>query len=159
MNCRGSWRKLMNRAVFIDTNIPVYAAGRPHLNKEPCARIIAMIVERPEAFFTNVEVLQELIHLYTAPGRWTLGRVVLRDFVEVMYDRIEPVYVEDINLAAGLADEYVGVSARDLVHTAVMRRIGADMIISADSDFDRIQGVERLVPAEVEEWGDLVLAD
>ena len=149
----------MNRAVFIDTNIPIYAVGRPHPHKEPCARTMAMVVERPEAFFTNVEVLQELIHRYTASGRWTLGREVLRDFVEVMYDRIEPVYVEDINLAAGLADEYVGVSARDLVHAAVMRRIGADMIISADSDFDRIPGVRRLAPAEVEEWGSLILAD
>ena len=149
----------MSRAVFIDANIPVYAAGRSHPNKAPCIRIMAMVVEQPLAFFTDVEVLQELIHLYTASRRWPLGRVVLWDFVEVMFDRIEPVYVEDMNLAARLVDEYPGVSARDLVHAAVMRRVGADRIISADSDFDRIADVERLDPAEVGEWGCLVLEE
>ena len=147
----------MSRAVFIDANIPIYAVGRPHRYKEPCNRIIAMIVRQPLAFFTDVEVLQELVHRYTVSGRWSLGRVVLRNFVEVMHDRIEPVYVEDVNLAARLADDHLGVSARDLVHAAVMRRVGANMIISADSDFDRIADVERLDPADVGESGGLVL--
>ena len=146
----------MSRAVFIDANIPVYAAGRPHPNKEPCIRIMTMVVEQPLAFITDVEVLQELVHLYTASQRWALGRVVLRDFVEVMHGRIEPVYVEDIRLVASLADEHLRVSARDLVHAAVMRRIGADRIISADSDFDRIADVERLNPVDIEEWSNLV---
>ncbi len=145
--------------VLIDANVPVCAAGRPHSNKEPCARIMEMIVEQPVAFFTDVEVLQELVHLYNASGRWALGREVLRDFIEVMHDRIEPVYVEDMNVAAILADEHPGVSARDLVHAAVMRRVGADIIISADSDFDRIPNINRLYPAEMGEWSSLVLAD
>ncbi len=149
----------MRRAVFIDTNVPVYAVGRPHPNKEPCIRIMAMVIEQPRAFFTDVEVLQELVHLYTASRRWALGRVVLRDFVETMHDRIEPVYVEDMNLAARLVDEYPGVSTRDLVHMAVMRRMGVDRIVSADRDFDRISDVERLDPTEVEEWSSFVLAD
>lgn len=149
----------MRRAVFIDANVPIYAVGRPHRYKEPCAQIMMMADERPDAFFTDVEVLQELIHRYTASGRWALGRVVLRDFAEAMHDRIEPVYVEDMNLAARLVDEYPGVSARDLVHVAVMRRIGADRVVSADRDFDRIADVERLDPAEVGEWGGVVLAD
>ena len=38
----------------------------------------------------------------------------------------------------------------------VMRRVGADMIVSADSDFDRIADVERLDPAGVGEWSGLV---
>ena len=122
----------MSRAVFIDANVPVYAAGRPHPNKTPCVRIMAMVVEQPLAFFTDVEVLQELVHLYTASRRWALGREVLRDFTEVMHGRIEPVYVEDVNLAARLVDEHPGVSARDLVHAAVMRWVGADRIVSAD---------------------------
>lgn len=149
----------MSRAVFIDANVPVYAAGRPHPNKAPCVRIMAMVVEHPLAFFTDVEVLQELVHLYTASRRWALGRVVLRDFVEVMLDRIEPVYVEDINLAARLVDEHPGVSARDLVHAAVMRRVGTDRIVSADTDFDRLPDVKRLNPADVGEWGGLVLEE
>ena len=88
-----------------------------------------------------------------------MGREVLRNFTEAMHDRIEPVYVEDMNLAARLVDEYPGVSARDLVHVAVMRRMGADRVVSADRDFDRIADVERLDPAEVGEWGGVVMVE
>ena len=40
-----------------------------------------------------------------------------------------------------------------------MRRVGADRVVSADTDFDRIGDVERLDPAEVGEWGSLVLEE
>ena len=147
----------MSRVAFIDANVPIYATGRDHPNKEPCARILMMVAESPLVFITDVEVLQELVHRYIALGRWTLGREVLQSFAEVMQDRIEPVYEEDIHLAARLADHHPGISARDLVHVAVMERLGADRIISADSDFDRLPNVTRLNPAEVGNWGDSVL--
>ena len=59
---------------------------------------------------------------------------------------------QDILVASVLADHHSGVSARDLVHAAVMQRLGADHIISADTDFDRLEGIVRLNPARVMEW-------
>jgi predicted nucleic acid-binding protein len=59
-------------------------------------------------------------------------------------------------LAARLADRHPGISARDVVHAAVMRRVGVNWIVSADTDFDRLPDVTRLDPALVEEWGDSV---
>ena len=147
----------MSRAAFIDANVPIYASGREHPSKEPCARVLMMAAEHPLAFITDVEVLQELLHRYVASGRWALGREVLREFAEVMRDRIEPVYGEDIHLAARLADRHPGVSSRDLVHAAVMHRVGADRIISVDADFDRLPDLTRLAPSDVEAWGDSVL--
>ena len=147
----------MSLAAFIDTNIPIYASGREHPNKEPCARVLMMAAEHPLSFVTNVEVLQELMHRYRASGRWALGREVLQSFAEVMHGRIEPVSEEDIHWAARLADRRPGVSARDLVHAAVMRRLGVERIISADTDFDRLPDVTRLDPARVEEWANSVL--
>ena len=76
----------------------------------------------------------------------------------MMHDRIEPIYEEDIQLAANLADRHSGVSARDLVHAAVMQRLGANLIVSADTDFDRLPGLKRLDPADVAAWNDSVLA-
>ena len=73
-----------------------------------------------------------------------------------MHDRIEPVYAADIQAAARLADRHPGISARDLVHAAVMQRMGADRIISVDTDFDRLPGITRLDPLRVEEWVDSV---
>ena len=147
----------MNPAVFIDANVPIYAAGREHSYKQPCARILRTVADNPQLFATNAEVLQELLHRYLASGRWTLGREVVRAFAEAMLGRIEPVHAEDVTLAAELADRYAGVSARDLVHAAVMQRLGADRIISADTDFDRLEGIYRLDPARIEEWGSSIL--
>ncbi len=149
----------MSPVAFIDANVPIYASGREHPNKAPCARVLMMVAEHPLSFVTDVEVLQELLHRYVASGRWALGREVLQGFAEVMRDRIEPVYEEDIHLAAMLADRHPGISARDLVHAAVMQRLGAGHIISMDGDFDRLPDMVRLDPAQVGEWGDSVLTN
>ena len=142
----------MNREVFIDTNVPIYAAGRDHPYKDPCAQILRMIAEEPSSFVTSSEVLQELMHHYLASGRWNQGREVLRGFTDVMVGRIEPVLPEDVQSAANLADHYPDVSSRDLVHVAVMLRLGINRTVSADADFDRVGEVQRLNPLEVEEW-------
>ena len=147
----------MSPAVFIDANVPIYASGTEHPYTDPCARILRMAAAHPRSFVSDVEVLQELMHRYRASRRWTLGREALQAFADVMHDRIEPVYEEDIILAATLADAHSGVSSRDLVHAAVMRRVGSERVISADTDFDDLPGLIRLDPLAVEEWGSTVL--
>ena len=149
----------MSPAVFIDANVPIYAAGGDHPYKEPCSRVLRMAAADPQLFVTDSEVLQELMHRYLASGRWALGRAVLHAFAEVMDGRVEPVLAEDILSASRLADRHVDVSARDLVHAAVMLRLGANRIISADADFDQLTGIDRLDPAHVDEWGSSVLGD
>lgn len=148
----------MNRAVFIDANVPIYAAGREHRYKESCGRILMMVAEHPWAFVTDAEVLQELVHRYVASGRWRLGREVLENFAELMHGRVEPVYGEDIRRAGQFADGHPGVSARDLVHLAVMQRLGVSRIVTADTDFDRLPEVDRLDPVDVDGWGSAITA-
>ena len=147
----------MSPVVFIDANVPIYAAGRDHPYKEPCARILRVLADDPQSFVTNSEVLQEIMHRYLSSGRWTLGREVVRAFAEAMSGRIEPVYGEDVILATELADHHPGVNARDLVHAAVKQRLGVSRIISADTDFDRLEGIDRLDPIRIEEWDDSIL--
>ena len=148
----------MSPAAFIDANLPIYAAGREHPYKEPCTRVLSLAADRPEAFVTNAEVLQELLHRYLAAGRWTLGSEVVSSFAELMSGRIEPVYPQDVLLAAEMASGHQGVSARDLVHAAVMRRLNLSRIISADGDFDRVAGIERLDPLRLADWQSNVLS-
>ena len=118
----------MSPVAFIDANVPIYAAGRAHPYKAPCADILSMVAENPVSFVTDAEVLQELVH-------------------------IEPVYARDILVAADLADRHPGISARDLVHAAVMLRLEVGQVVSADTDFDRLPGITRLDPMLVGEWG------
>ena len=144
---------------FLDANIPIYAAGRDHPYREPCARILSLAAARPRAFVTDVEVLQELMHRYIGSRRWPQGgREALQRFAELMSGRIEPFFVRDIELAAALADRHPGISARDLLHAAVMRRLGVERIISADRDFDSLPGLTRLDPSTVDEWEGSVLS-
>ena len=37
-----------------------------------------------------------------------------------------------------------------------MQRLGADGIVSTDTDFDRLPDVVRLDPADIGEWGDSI---
>lgn len=146
----------MKPPVFVDTNIPIYAAGRPHELRGPCRQIMRFISERPVMFFTDAEVLQELLHRYLALRLWPQGKKVFETFATVMRDHIEPVSVQDVQKAADLADQCEGIAARDLLHVAVMMRLGSGCIVSADRDFDRIRAIERLDPANFAVWQDQV---
>ncbi len=139
----------MSPAVFIDANAPIYAAGGEHRYKDPCTRILREVAQDPQRFVTDSEVLQELLHRYLALGRWKLGKTVVLAFAELMRGRIEPILADDVVAAAHLADSYPVVSARDLVHTAVMQRLGTTQIITADTDFDCLDGITRLDPVRI----------
>lgn len=146
----------MSPLVFVDASIPIYAAGRAHPLKRPASRILAAVAERPDAFISDVEVIQELMHRYLALRIWDAGRAVVEQFLTLMEGRLEAVRVEDVRTASVLADDHPGIPARDLLHAAVMGRVGAGRIVSADRDFDRIAGVERLDPAKANGWLDSV---
>ena len=148
----------MSPTAFLDTNVPIYAVGTAHPQKEPCIEVLDLAADHPRSFVTNVEVLQELLHRFTAPGRWPTGRYALARFVALMRGRTEPVYPADIDYAIELADRNIRAAARDLIHAAVMRRIGVELIVSADRQFDGVPGVTRLDPLDVGEWRDSVVA-
>lgn len=141
--------------IFIDSNIPMYAAGSAHPLKNPSAEILSHVADRPDVFFTSAEVLQEILHRYLSLGRFEEGGRLLSRTATLLRGRVEPIYGEDVESAADMADKYAPeLSARDLLHAAVMLRVGAERIVSADSDFDVLsaEGIIRLDPADVESW-------
>lgn len=109
-------------------------------------RVLEAVVDHPEALITSSEVFQELLHRRLSRG-WAVGREVFESFAELMRDRVASVLMEDVDLASRLAKIGAPASARDLLHAAVMRRLGATRIISTDRGFDSIEGVTRLDPA------------
>ena len=142
----------MSPAVFIDANVPIYAAGRAHPLKEPCVQVLLLAAEHPQAFVTDAEVLQELLHRYLSLRLWPLGREAFQRFSALMQERIEAVQAVDVQHAAALADVHQELGARDLLHVAVMQRLGLGRIISADTGFDRLPELERLDPAQLAVW-------
>lgn len=139
--------------IFLDANIPMYAAGAAHSLKVPCRYILEELVPRnPIVFFTDAEVLQEMLHRYRSSASPELGYAALSEFARTMSERIEPVLAGDVLRAATLAPSYARLSARDLIHLAVMGRLGVERMASADAGFDGIAWLTRLDPLRLDLW-------
>lgn len=80
------------------------------------------------------------------------GREVAQRFATLMDQRAEPIYAADVQQASALADQYTGLDARDLLHIAVMTRLGTNVIISADRGFDGAPSLVRRDPLAFETW-------
>jgi predicted nucleic acid-binding protein len=126
----------------------VYAAGRPHPHKLDSRALIERVASGYVDGGIDAEVLQELLHRYRAIGRWAEGRVAY-DLARRSFARIFSITVDVADCARGLMDLYPQLSARDALHAAVCRNEGVRTICSYDRDFDQIQGLRRVEPADV----------
>jgi predicted nucleic acid-binding protein len=138
--------------LFLDANVPMYVAGEEHPLKAPCTRILRLASDYPASFVTDAEVLQELLTRYLALNRRSRAWEVVGDFALVMQGRIEAVTAADVVNAAEASQTHRSLSARDLLHAEVMRRLDVTRLISADSGFDAVGGIERLDPGLLDTW-------
>lgn len=116
--------------MFVDTNVFVYAVGRPHPLREPARSLLRQHVEAGTPLATSAEVLQELMHMYLPVGRLeTLDAALTlaNDLTTVL-----PVDASDVRAARDLVVGHRGLGARDLLHLAVCARHGATEILSFD---------------------------
>ncbi len=107
--------------IFVDTNVFMYAVGRPHpLQPEAQAFFLASVEARSQ-LVTSAEVLQELLHAYlpvrrleTLEAAWAL--------IQGQIDTVWDVSREDVELARALVPSHPQLSARDLLHLASCKR-------------------------------------
>ena len=127
--------------IFVDTNVFMYAVGRPHPLRGAARRFFAESNRNRTALCTSAEVLQELTHAYLQIGRvLTLDAaisLVLRAGVEVW-----PLEREDVTLARQLHEQHPVLGARDLCHLASCRRRGVREIMT----FDRALAAVSVAP-------------
>jgi predicted nucleic acid-binding protein len=128
--------------VFIDSNIPMYVAGREHANREPSRRFLRRVREGKVEACTSTEVLQEILYRYASLGRLDLAREVYDLFVDVC-PIVLGVTLADTDRARDLVCGDIGPSARDAVHAAVMLNNDVEWIATFDAGFDEIQGIRR----------------
>ena len=129
--------------VFIDSNIPMYVAGRDHPLKGPAQRFLAKVQSGRVEACTSTEVLQEILYRYTALRRRDLAREVYDLFVEIC-PVVLPVTLADTDRARDLVSSGSGVGVRDAIHASVMFNNGVPSIASFDSGFDAIAGITRV---------------
>jgi uncharacterized protein len=129
--------------IFLDSNIPMYLVGAAHAHKVDAQRLLERSIAAGERLVTSAEVLQEILHRYVAVDRRDAIQPAL-DAVLGVVDEVFPIERVDVEQAKRVLDGTPGLSARDALHVAVMRRREVSRIMSFDRGFDEVPGIERL---------------
>lgn len=134
-------------ALFLDTCVPLYAAGSDHPYKEACARIVLAVANGEVKAVTDAEVIQEIAYRFHAIGRRSEGLELAANFLDLM-ERVLSVTRDHAARSLELQQTYPFLPPRDAIHVAVM--IGADVeqILTADRHFDRVREVTRVDPMQ-----------
>jgi predicted nucleic acid-binding protein len=129
--------------IFVDSNVPMYLVGAPHPRKTEAQILLDRMIASRERLVTDVEVLQEILHRYTAINRREAISPALQLMLDIV-DEVYPIEKSDVLRASEIAQNPAGFSARDAIHIAIMERNGVRSIFSFDSDFDRWPGLQRV---------------
>lgn len=141
------------KRVFIDSNIPMYGAGRNSEFKEPCRRVLESVAREEIEGYTSVEVLQEILYRFWHLGDTASGLQLFDLFSETV-TAVLPVTETDVYLARSHSEKY-SCGPRDLLHLAVMQNNRIETIITADKHFDAVDSIERIDPLEFSQWHNL----
>lgn len=129
--------------VFVDSNVPMYVAGKEHPLRDPALRFMEQVRRGQVEACTSTEVLQEILFRYTGLGRRDLA-VQVYDLFAQLCPVVFPVSLADTDRTRDLLGSGTGASVRDLLHAAVMLDNGVIHIATFDRGFDAIPGIERL---------------
>jgi len=129
--------------IFIDSNIPMYLIGAPHPHKQDAQRILERCLNEQIPLVTDAEVLQEILHRYTAIHRREAIQPAF-DALLTVVDDVWPVDRKAVERAKVIVLEREKLSARDALHVALMEQNGVTHIASFDAGFDQIPGLVRV---------------
>jgi predicted nucleic acid-binding protein len=121
----------------------MYLVGATHPHKSDARRLLEKTVSDRQRLVTDAEVLQEILHRYTAIDR--------RDAIQPAFDALLGIVDQVLPIDRSIAERakqivlgYRQLSARDAVHLAVMEHHGIERIMTFDSGFDAFPGITRL---------------
>ena len=121
----------------------MYLIGAAHPHKTDAQVILERLTAEGQRLVTDAEVLQEILHRYTAIGK----REAIGPALQVTLDVVDEVFAVDkaeVMRAGEIVQNPALLSARDALHIAVMERHGIRSILSFDADFDRWPGLRRI---------------
>ena len=121
----------------------MYLVGADHPNKDRAVTVLGQLARDGERFITDVEVYQEILHRYTAIRRQDAIDYAFQS-LDRLVTEVLPFGMAEVRSARELIRAVNGISARDALHVAVMRKAGANRILSFDSGFDACPGIERI---------------
>jgi hypothetical protein len=129
--------------IFVDSNIPMYLIGAAHPHKAEAQVILERLIAAGERLVTDAEMLQEILHRYTAIHKREAIGPAFQLTLDIV-DEVIPIEKAEVLRAGEIAQNRALMSARDALHIAVMERHGIRSIFSFDADFDRWPGLQRI---------------
>lgn len=121
----------------------MYLVGSPHPNKVAAEHLIAALIARQQKLVSDTEVLQEILHRYSAIGRLDAIQPAF-DALLSLVDEVFPVDLDAVQSARTIVLGKYGLSTRDAIHVAVMKQHGVQQILTFDHGFDRYPAVRRI---------------
>lgn len=121
----------------------MYLVGVDHPHKHDARTLLERLVAEKSRMVTSVEVLQEILHRFTAIRR----KEAIQPTFDILYRFIDKVYSveeQDLLSAKDLLMAYDHLSARDALHAAQMKRLKIETIFSFDAGFDCLPGLTRV---------------
>ena len=125
--------------IFVDSNVFMYAVGRPHPLQTPAQRFFVEANQSSTPLCTSAEVMQELAHAYLPTGRLQTFDATLELIASAAVE-VWPLEEADVALARRLHEQYPTLQARDLCHLASCRRRGVREVKTFDQTFATISG-------------------
>ena len=129
--------------IFVDTSVPLYMVGSPHPYKDRAEALIEQLRASGEKFATDMEVYQELLHLYSVALSFNMTDVAFEKLDSIV-DKVFTFGLPEIHAAKELNFAFPNISARNALHIAVMRREGITRILSFEHRLDDCPGIERI---------------
>ena len=121
----------------------MYLIGAAHPKKTEAQILLERLIAAGERLVTDAEVLQEILHRYTAIDRREAITPAMQLTLDIV-DEVFPIEKADVMRASEIAQNRALLSARDAIHIAIMERQAIRSILSFDSDFDRWPGLRRV---------------
>jgi predicted nucleic acid-binding protein len=121
----------------------MYLVGAPHPHKAEAQTLLERCIMERQRLVTDAEVLQEILHRYAAIDRRDAIQPTF-DLLLGVVDEVFPVDIAAVQRAKAIVLERKALSARDAIHLSVMELHGIDQIMTFDSRFDEVPGIERL---------------
>jgi uncharacterized protein len=104
--------------IFVDSNVFIYAVGRPHPLRKEAQRFFVRSKKEKKKLVTSAEVLQELLYVYLPVRRMETLDAAL-ELATQGVDYVFPIDSERVLHARTLAGSLSELTSRGLLHFAV----------------------------------------
>ena len=131
--------------ILIDTNILVYALGKPHPLREPAQKLLDVASRGGVEARTIDVVIVELLHVFSRRRPRSATGAAARDCIELLAPLVD-VTSADVALGVEIFERHEALESADALIAAVALNHEADALVTADGSFAAVAGLRVVDP-------------